>query len=309
MLVIRSFTFFLFLVLPIAASASVSANDLPEGTLWYLHADLEQMRNTESGRDIYRWLDGEIFLKIHEELGIDINKEMDSITAFSNAVNGTVILIEGPMTHKSQDKVIALATLSADLAQHEFNGKDYYFVQHEDSNNSQRGSNKPLKDLEDGAYFSFAISNKLLISGNEEQMKELLSNKGKVAGSESHEGALFVLTADRAFVQAGLNTGELAEDGDDWNSNILRNTEHAALMVADSGGMISIEAELVSTDPKMAQSLGGIANGLISLQAFNSDLDVGIRNLLSNLKVDVKENVLSISMVIAADVIVSVLNN
>ena len=73
--------------------------------------------------------------------------------------------------------------------------------------------------------------------------------------------------------------------------------------------MISIEAELVSTDPKMAQSLGGIANGLISLQAFNSDLDAGIRSLLSNIKVDVRENVLSISTVIAADVIVSVLNN
>ena len=139
-------------------------------------------------------------------------------------------------------------------------------------------------------------------------MKDLLDNRGKLVGSGSHDGALFVLTADKAFVQAGLNTDELDDDGG-WNSNILRNTEQLALTIAGIDDMISIEAQLVSTDPAMAQSLGGIANGLISLQAFNSELDPELKSLLLNTKIDVKDNVLSISTVITPDVIIRALDD
>ena len=63
-----------------------------------------------------------------------------------------------------------------------------------------------------------------------------------------------------------------ADDDDDWESNIVRNTEQAALLMADESGQLAIEAQLVSTDPKMAEAIGGIVNGLIALQAFNSEL-------------------------------------
>ena len=201
----------------------------------------------------------------------------------------------------------------------QYKDKTYYFATGDDHDSDDEDDDdehhtyrsphrEPLKDLKDGAYFSFAIKNKLLVTGSEEQMQELLDSNGKIAGGGNHDGALFVLTADKAFVQAGLNTDELDDDGG-WDSNILRNTEQAALTIAGVEDMISIEARLVSTDPNMAQSLGGIANGLISLQAFNDDLDPDIKSLLANTKVDVKENVLSISMVITPDMIVNVLND
>ena len=142
-----------------------------------------------------------------------------------------------------------------------------------------------------------------------EQMKDLLDNRGKLVGSGDHDGALFVLTADRAFVQAGLNTDELDDDDDGWDSNILRNTEQLALTIAGVEDMISIEAQLVSTDPAMAQSLGGIANGLISLQAFNSELDPELKNILLNTKIDVTDKLLSISTVITPKLIVKALDD
>jgi hypothetical protein len=140
-------------------------------------------------------------------------------------------------------------------------------------------------------------------------MQELLKNGGKITGSQSHEGSMFVLTADRSFVQAGLRPDGMADDDDDWESNILRNTEQAALLVSDSGDQIALEAQLVSTDPKMAASIGSIVNGLISLQAFNSELGPELQSLIQNTRVKVKENVLSISTVIDPQLIVSVLDD
>jgi hypothetical protein len=139
----------------------------------------------------------------------------------------------------------------------------------------------------------------------------MLDSGGKIVGSQSHDGALFVLTADVSFVQAGLRTNGLADEDDDgdWESNILRNTEQAALLIADRSGQIAVEAQLKTKDPKMAQSIGSIVNGLISLQAFNSELGPEVQSLIENTRVEVNENVLTISTVIDADLIVSVLDD
>ena len=314
MTVLRSILIFLFLLLPLTALSGVSPGQLPNGTIWYLHADLAQMKNTDSGTPLHQWLDGEIFMDIYEKIGIDLGKEVDTVTAFSAEDNGTVILLQGNISSGSEEKLLALARLEGEVTEFTHRKKVYFFVQdsdHEDDEDrhEHKRNNVTLDDLDNGAYVSFALSNKLLVTGNEAQMKELLDNKGKVAGSDSHNGALFVLTADKTFVQAGLKTDELGDDDDDWDSNIIRNTEQATLMVSDSNGMIAIEAQLVSTDPKMAESIGGIANGLISLQAFNSDLDPHLKSLLANTKVEVTDNVLSISTVITPDFIIGVLED
>ncbi|MDA0681284.1 MAG: hypothetical protein O2880_13215, partial [Proteobacteria bacterium] len=72
---------------------------------------------------------------------------------------------------------------------------------------------------------------------------------------------------------------------------------------------IAIEAKLESTDPKMAQAIGGIINGLLALQAFNSELGPEIQGLIRNTKIDVKDAILSINTTIDPDVVVSVLKN
>jgi hypothetical protein len=163
--------------------------------------------------------------------------------------------------------------------------------------------------LEDGGYFSFDVKHKVIVTSTEGQMKELLKNGGKVTGMGSHPNALFVLTADKSLVQAGLRTDELVDDDDDWDSNILRNTRQAALLVADDDGFIAIEAQLVVNEPGMAESMGGIINGLISLQAFNSELDPEIVSLIQNTKVGVKGSTLSISTVVDPALIEAILDD
>jgi hypothetical protein len=253
-------------------------------------------------------MNDEVFVEIYDEVGIDINKEADSITAFSTSEFGTVILIEGPLGEETQTKLIDVARSEAHITESKYKGKDYYFVSDDDHDYDDHDSDDLLDDLADGAYFSFAIKNKLLVTGSEGQMKDLLDNGGRLTGGDIHDGALFVLTADKAFVQAGLSMDELDDDDDGWDSNILRNTEQVALTIAGVEDMISIEAQLISTDPAMAQSLGGIANGLLSLQAFNSELGPDLKSIIANTKIEVVENVLSIRTVITADVIVRTLD-
>ncbi len=298
----------MWIALPLAAAAAVSTNDLPGSTIWYLHADLKAMRDTESGSSVYAWFEDEVIEEVSEQFGIDVNEEFDSITAFTDAEFGTVVVVDGPLSQDTKDKLLAFASTEEKVDPREFKGKRYFHIG-DDESRANRGD-EPFDDLSDSAFFSFDLKNRAIITGNEAQMKALLDNGGKITGGGSHAGALFVISAEKSFVQAGLRTDELSGGGDDgWESNILRNTEQAALVVSDASGMIAVEAQLISTDPKMARAIGGIINGLIALQAFNSELGPEIQGLIQNTRIEVNESRLSINTVIDPDLLVSVLGD
>ncbi|TDJ36529.1 MAG: hypothetical protein E2O53_03505 [Gammaproteobacteria bacterium] len=309
MLATRLFLFLLLFGLPLHGGAAVSADDLPGDTVWYLYADLDLMRTAESGNGFSEWFNAEIAADIREETGIDLSSEVNSITAYSDASNGTVILIDGPVTKETQDKLLALAAMRGYVDTREYDGKTYYFVG--DDGDSGSSGRDPFDDLDDSTYFSFGISHKAIITSSENQLKALLDNGGRIVGSRSHDGALFVLTADMSFVQAGLRTNSLADEDDDdgWESNILRNTEQVAILIAERSGQIAIEAQLKSKDPKIAASIGAIINGLISLQAFNSELGPEVQSLIENTRVEVNGNVLTINTVIDPALVAEMLND
>ena len=298
----------LICALPLAASADITAGDLPADTIWYMHADLAALRASEGGSVIYRQFEKEGGDEIKEELGIDISAEVNSITAFANSADGTVVVVEGPISRETQDKIMAIAaTEGGDVDPREYDGKTYYHFG--DAAEEGNADVEPFDDLEESAYVSFAISGKAIVTAREAQMHSLLENGGRITGMGSHDGALLVMSANKTLVQAGLKTdGLMDSDDDDWNSNIVRNTEQAALLVADESGMIAIEAQLVSRDPKMAEAIGGIVNGLIGLQALNGDLEPELQNLLRNTRVTVQENILSISTVLDPNTIISAMD-
>jgi len=267
------------------ANAAVSANDLPGNTVWYMHADLQAMRDTESGRQIYAWFEDEVIEEVSEELGIDLNKEINAVTAFSDSRNGAVMIIEGPISKATEEKMLEMAMDKTEVVTRQHNGMSYYFMGDDESAESQ--GDEPFEDFEEASYSSFAIKGKVIIAGREEQLKELLDNKGRIVGGGEFDDALFVISADKSFVQAGGRT-----DG-----------------LSDVSGMIAVEAQLVSTDPKMAQGIAGIINGLIALQSFSTDIPADVKALIANTKVEVEDNVLSINAVIDPDLVVSILND
>lgn len=296
---------------PLAAAAQVTSGDLPADTVWYVHADLGAMRSGEAGGSVYAWFEDEVAADIREDIGIDISAEVDSVTAFADGNNGTIVIVEGPLTRDTRDKLLALAAQQGPVDPREHDGKTFYFFGDEEDIDDD--GDDPLEDFEGAVFVSFAVPGKALLTGTEDQMRSLLDKDGRVAGSGGHGGALLVLSATKSLVQAGMQPEGLLDSadggGDDWESNIVRNTREVALLLADESGRLAVEAQLVSHDPGMAEALGGIVNGLIALQAFNSELGPDIQGLIRNTKIEVLENVLSISTVIDPDLLVRILED
>ncbi len=291
-----------------AAVAGVSVGDFPDDSSWYFHADFKEMRRGGAGRDLHDWLDREVFDDLRDELGIDLGKEADRVTAYSANDDEVVFVMEGPIEQESKDKITALAATADTFDSFTHKGKAYYFVNGE----AESKSGDAEIQIDDGAYFSFAIRNKFIAASTEGQLKELLDNGGRITGSKSHSGALFVLTAERSLVQAGVNADELAgrsNGDDDWDSNFLKNARQVALLVADAGGKIAIEARMEALDSEKAEALASIARGLIALQAFSDDIEPHVRDLLINTTVDVTDSVLELKLALDPKTLVATLDD
>ena len=293
-------------LLPAAALGGISSDDFPGDSNWYFHADLEEMRNGDGGRALHDWLDREVFENLREELGIDLAREAHRVTAFSGAESGVALVLEGPLRERSKDKILSLASDAREFESHRHKGRDYHFVRGEFDSES---GNIEVDNLDDGAYFSLALDDKLLITSTERQMQELLEQKGRIRGQRGHSNAMLVLSAERSLVQAGVQTGELsAEDGDGWDSSLLRNAEQVALLVADARGMLAIEAQMVAISSEKAEALGNIARGLLALQAFSDDMDPELREVLNGTKIDVEDSVLKLTLALDPEVLVAKLD-
>jgi hypothetical protein len=83
---LKLFVVGLLLSMPVLATAD--AEDLPGSAVWYFHIDLEQMRKDGPGQGVYAWLQDEAFTEIKDEAGIDVGKELDSLTAFDADCRG-----------------------------------------------------------------------------------------------------------------------------------------------------------------------------------------------------------------------------
>ena len=292
--------------LPSTLFAGIGPGDLPDTSRWYFHADFEEMRSSEAGRHLYGWLQEEVFDDIRDEVGVDLDNEADTLTAFATAEEGAVVVIDGKISQQTKDKLLAMAAAGGKLNKFEAGGKAFYHVGETDGDDVDMSIE--LDSFDDGAYFSFAIKNKLLVAANRERMESLLRDKGRIAASSpSGRGALFVLSAERNLMQAGARADDLRENGN-WDSNILRNTEQAALLVADKAGKLAIEAQLVTTAKEMADSLASIVRGLISLQIFNDDMDPELAEFLQNAAVDVSDRTLKISVALDPETVVAAID-
>ena len=296
------------LIVAFPALTLADATDIPGSSTWYLHADLDAMRNGVAGRGIYNWLDEEVFSEIHEEAGLDVGKEIRWVTAFSAPGEGPVVVLDGDISQETKDKVLALAAVDGDLDTFKSSGKTYYFFDGDESRFEKEGIDIEIDSLEDQAYFSFAVKEKVLFTSTREQMESLLKNKGRVETDGEDKNALFVLRAERSLIQAGVNAEEMQED-DDWDSNILRNTRKVAVLFADLGDKLGIEAQLLATEPEIANSLASIVRGLISLQALSGDMDPDVSMVLQSTKVDVAGKTLKLSLALNPDTVVSALED
>lgn len=286
--------------------AAVADDELPPKALWYAHLDLDAMRNTGAGRQIYAWFRQEAFEEVKTEIGIDLDKEVDRITAFSAGKRELTVVLDGRLSQETQDKLVALGAASGSMDRLEAGGNVYYHVKDDSGAGSVAAqfTDDEFEPFENGGYFSFAIRNKLIVTSTEGEMQAMLAGKGRLPGGGKSN--LLVLSADKSLLQAGLDAKTVGEDVG-WDSNIVRNTEQLALLVADARGRLAVTAELRASEPAMASSLASIVRGLISLQVFNNDLDPDLAEVLRNTAVDVDGNVLKLTVSFAPEIVVAAL--
>ncbi len=305
---IKLVIFCLLFAFPVVA-LGFESDDLPSTSTWYFHADFEEMRSSEGGMGLWVWLDEEVFDDVREDAGIDLSEEADHITAYSTPESGVVFVLEGNLKQETKDKALVAAATAKRFDTLKHNGKTFYYIEGDDD--GFNGGNVSIDGVDNQGYFSFAIKNKLVAASNLEQMKVLLDNGGKIKGSKSHDGALFVLTAEKSLIQAGMDTEGFSDDDDEeggFKSNIMRNTKQAALMIADVAGMIAIEAQLITEEPEMADSMASIVRGLIALGMFSDDMEPEVAEFLRSTRVEVDDKVLKVSVTLSPEVLTSALD-
>lgn len=297
----------LTLALPITAAADLRAADLPASTEWYVHADLVELKQNSAGKPLYDWLEGEVIVEINEELQIDFGDAMHRFTAFSNDGSGIIAVIEGDIDQDIRDKILAIAFAESDgqVDQTSYGDAVYYKAGDDDSVTKLNAEDS----IRHSGYFSFSVDGMILAASTEEQIRALIDSQGRLPGAGDHNGAILVLSADKQFVQAGMRTSSFADDDDDWDSNILRNTEQAALLVSEQSGLIAVDMTLIGSDSDMTRSLGSIVNGLIALQAFSGDMDPEVSEFLRNTRVDIEDTMLKVSTVLDPNNVVRLLDD
>ena len=280
--------------------AAVDENDLPAAATWYFHADLDELRASKAGAGLYAWLDKEVFSEVRKESGIDLGKEVDRVTAWSEDGEGAVMVVDGAFSRETRDKALVAAAAADHFETLKAGRKTYYFVRGDGRHRSEAVN---IDGLGDEFYFSFDVRDKLVLATGKEEMEAMLANDGKVAGSRSHGGALFILTAERSLIQAGMDTRGIDDEGEGFKSNILRNTRQVALMVAEVADNIAVDIQLLATEAAAAESLASIVRGLIALQAFSADADPRVSQLLQGTRVDVEDARLKISVALSRELL------
>lgn len=296
----------LLLALPGIGAAELSASGLPATSTWYFHADFDEMRGSDAGKPLYAWLQREVFADVREDAGIDLDKEADRITAFSAEDSGAVVVVEGDISQETRDKLLALAAGGDEFDTLKHKGTTFYYAR-----SDKHGKNGDIKvdSFENGVYFTFALKNRLVAASSREQLERLLDNKGRLPDSNTDRGTLIVLTAEKSLIQAGIQADQIEDRGDGgWQSNILRNTEQLAVMIADAAGKLAIETRLIATQPEMAESLGSIVRGLISLASFSEDTDPDVAEFLRGTTVGVDGSSLNIRLALDPESVIVALD-
>ncbi len=288
-----------------ATQAAVEASDLPAAATWYFHADLDQMRSSPAGANLYAWLEQEVFSEVKKKSGVDLGKEVHRVTAWSEDGEAAVMVIDGSFSQATKDKALVAAAAAERFETRKAGQKTYYLVR---GDGRHRSDTVNIDGLGDEMYFSFDLPEKLVLAARPEEMEAMLANDGKVPGKRSHSGALFILTAERSLIQAGMDTQGIDDEGEGFKSNILRNTRQVALMVADVADVIAVDLQLVATEAAAAESLASIVRGLIALQAFSDDADPRVAQLLQGTRVDVDDTRLKISLAVSSEFIAAVLD-
>jgi hypothetical protein len=301
----------------IAQAASLSRTDIPTGSNWYVHVNLDLIQNSEVGRRFLLDKADEVLNEIQEELNVDIRGEIQGVTLFGGKLprhgdseNDGAVILHGAISAETQDALLlALERKGADVITEDNAGLAYYMIEDDDGTMTYTDEDGQVKDVTWGhredLYFSFAAT-QTMVTQNLEMMQSFLDSGGYLGGFEvADPEALLVLQADRALVQGGANTS--TEIGEDWDSSVLKNVDAVALVIAENFGGLQINAQLTANSPEVAMSVRNIVEGLVALKALDES-EGALGEILRQVRFESDGSELHLNLPIAADQIEALRN-
>ena len=298
----------------IAQAASLDSSELPADSNWYVHINLDLVRNSDVGRQFVLETMDEALEEIQRELNIDIENDIDGITIFGgnlpvkgDGLNDGAVILHGVISEEARaDLVPALEQKGANISTDFVNGLAYYTIENDDDGISYETEGGEVREVHwddrELIYFSFGNS-QTLITSSLELMQTFLAASGYLGGFERVDSeALLVLQADRALLQGGANTS--VEIDADWDSSVLKNVDSVAVVVAEDQGGVQIDAQLTANSAEVAMSVRNIVEGLVALKAL-SDSEGAIGDVLRNVQFQNEGSILNVSVPVSAEQIES----
>ena len=110
------------IVCAIAQAASLSRSDIPAGSNWYVHVNLDLIQNSEVGRKLMLATVDEALDDIQEELNVDIRKEIQGVTVFGaklpvdgNPEKEAAVILHGNVSAETREALLSSMESIAEL--------------------------------------------------------------------------------------------------------------------------------------------------------------------------------------------------
>lgn len=269
-------------------------NEMPADAAFYLHVNVEGMRAFPAGQPLYDWLSAEAFDEVREETGIAIGEELNSVTVLAYDEGIGTVLLRGPLSQDARDHLLTMAN---ENGAETYAGRDETYVVEKGGRFGKSGA--------DRLFFSVSDPDLIVITTRQLDIDNYVDT-GEIFSRYESGSSLIVLRADRNLVQGGMrNSGSFA---DKWDSSVMSNMEEAALLVADQGGNLSLQAQVRASTPAIAASMGAVVEGLLALKHLAIEEEPELAALLQEVQVGSNGDLLSIEALVEAEALVELLD-
>jgi len=184
-----------------AMAASLSSGDLPQGAHWYVHINIDLMRNTELGRHLLDESVGEAFADIEDEIGVRFAHRVQGVTVYGGSLppDSGALVAHGVLGSEIQDELVAAMSKATTFFEAQHRGYLYYAVEDVHGNHGNVEDTSKARD-EDLTYVAFG-ADQTLFSESLELVHAFIDNGGYLVGVDPVDPrTLIVLEADRALV-------------------------------------------------------------------------------------------------------------
>lgn len=303
--------FFLFLIAP-AGLADIAEQDLPDDVQWYGHADLKAMESSVTGRYILDFLDDEVFEELEEDTGITLREDLQAVSVFGGAgEQDGVIVLYGDISAKNRTKIQAVMELRGEYTKDTRKGVEIFTLEKRKRKGDKFDADSDeMFDEDETTYIAFGKRKQTLVTQNKARLDAFVKAGGELEPRKKVEnpGSLLVLKADKSMVKAGMNANAgIAEKGD-WDSNILQHMKQIALVLSDKEGKAAVEAQLVTGNEQLAESIKNIVQGLISIKSLDRDEKPEILEMLRSIKLDLSGATIRASILLDPDMLKEVID-